>query len=80
MMRLAPLYQEDKARAREEGRREGEINLALCQLTKKLGNLDTQITTQINQLSLTQVENLAEALLDFSNLEDLQIWLRENLP
>ena len=31
---------------------------------------------QVQELSLTQVEALGEALLDFSTLDDLEGWLR----
>ena len=91
-MRLAPLYQEEKARVREEryqigkaeGIREGKakgkaeegINLILRQLTRKLGNLSPELTNQIRQLKLEKLENLGEMLLDFNNLDDLVQWLR----
>ncbi|MFB2833567.1 DUF4351 domain-containing protein [Floridanema evergladense] len=32
---------------------------------------------QINTLSITQLELLGEALLDFSNLSDLEVWLTQ---
>jgi hypothetical protein len=34
---------------------------------------------QIKSLPITDIENLAEALLDFKGMADLEIWLRENV-
>lgn len=82
IMRLASLYQEDKARAKAEGIAEGKreegINLILRLLTRKLGNLDSQSTAITNELSLEKLEMLAEALLDFNSQSDLATWFREN--
>ncbi|NBD15540.1 MAG: DUF4351 domain-containing protein [Cyanobacteria bacterium] len=36
------------------------------------------IQTQIEQLNLEQTESLAEALLDFTSLEDLLTWLEQS--
>ena len=33
---------------------------------------------QIKSLPIANIENLAEALLDFKGMDDLEIWLREN--
>ncbi|WP_289500384.1 DUF4351 domain-containing protein [Gloeocapsopsis sp. IPPAS B-1203] len=35
--------------------------------------------TQIESLSLAQVENLAEALLDFQEIADLEAWLSQGV-
>jgi predicted transposase YdaD len=65
------VYQE----AREEGRQAGEIAVVLKQLQRKLGELSDEIQAQIMALSIEQLELLAEALLDFSKLENLTAWL-----
>ncbi|MFB2838134.1 Rpn family recombination-promoting nuclease/putative transposase [Floridanema evergladense] len=67
------VYQEAKA----EGREEGERSLILRQLPRRVGEVPESIRVQIEALSLTQLESLAEALLDFSNLSDLETWLAE---
>jgi hypothetical protein len=36
------------------------------------------LATQIRSLSLTQLEELGEALLDFSELADLENWLERD--
>ena len=61
----------------QQGREQGEINLVLRLLTRRFGPLAPAIETQIRNLSLEQLENLADALLDFQNEIELQRWLRE---
>jgi predicted transposase YdaD len=60
----------------QQGRREGESALILRLLTRRFGLIDFEIQDRIRQLSLPQLENLAEALLDFSDTTDLVSWLQ----
>jgi predicted transposase YdaD len=69
------VYQEAREEGREEGRQAGEIAVVLKQLQRKLGELSDEIQAQIMALSIEQLELLAEALLDFSKLENLTAWL-----
>ncbi|MFW9258734.1 DUF4351 domain-containing protein [Nostoc sp. CALU 546] len=85
IMRLEPLYQRNREQAREEGRQEGKQegrqegkqNLILRQLNRRIGEIDTSLIEQIQGLSLEQLENLGEALLDFSSFSDLETWLNQ---
>jgi predicted transposase YdaD len=52
---------------------------AIEQLPLGVGTLPESITTKIADLSIEQIETLAEELLDFQSIEDLEVWL-ENLP
>jgi predicted transposase YdaD len=61
-----------------EGKQEGEAILILRFLNHRLGRLDDSVIEQIQQLSISQLEDLAEALLDFANLADLTGWLQEH--
>lgn len=83
IMHQSVIYQEwieeGRQKGRQEGRQEGERSLILRQLTRRIGNIAPDNITQINTLSLTQLEALGEALLDFSTSEDLMEWLREHL-
>jgi hypothetical protein len=45
------------------------------QLTRRIGTVEPELHDHIRQLSLTQLEDLAEALLDFSDKGDLVVWL-----
>ncbi|MFM6007056.1 MAG: DUF4351 domain-containing protein, partial [Sphaerospermopsis kisseleviana] len=37
-----------------------------------------EVTQKIQQLSLEKIEELAEALLDFNQYQDLENWLQQN--
>ncbi|MBD1821560.1 Rpn family recombination-promoting nuclease/putative transposase [Cyanobacteria bacterium FACHB-DQ100] len=65
-------YQE----AKEDGREEEGRGLVLRLLNRRFGVLPESLSSQIANLSLTQIESLAEALLDFQTLSDLKIWLQ----
>jgi predicted transposase/invertase (TIGR01784 family) len=65
-------YQE----AKEDGREEEARGLVLRLLNRRFGVLPESLSSQIANLSLTQIESLAEALLDFQTLSDLEAWLQ----
>ncbi|MCG8365746.1 MAG: DUF4351 domain-containing protein [Pseudanabaenales cyanobacterium] len=48
-------------------------------LTRKFGEVPPDLVAQIERLSLAQLEELGEALLDFSTLQELSGWLDNNL-
>ncbi|MGF1602070.1 MAG: DUF4351 domain-containing protein [Thermosynechococcaceae cyanobacterium] len=87
-MNLTPVYeqwrQETLQEGRQEGRqegiqvglRQGERALVLRLLTHQLGALPAEVISQIEVLSLPELEMLGEALLGFSRLEELKDWLR----
>lgn len=60
---------------REEGRQEGKLELVLRQLNRKIGLMAPDVEERIRTLTVTQLEDLAEALLDFTTAEDLANWL-----
>ena len=60
----------------QQGRQEGELTVILRQLTRRIGTVEPELQERIRQLSLAQLEDLAEALLDFSDVADLTAWLR----
>ncbi|HEY9728191.1 MAG TPA: DUF4351 domain-containing protein, partial [Chroococcales cyanobacterium] len=43
-------------------------------LTRRLGEVTPQVQERIQNLSIAQLENLGEALLDFTNVTDLEAW------
>lgn len=45
-------------------------------LNRKVGALSDELQAQIQRLSVTQLEELGEALLDFDGLTDLAHWLQ----
>ncbi|MEH1919130.1 DUF4351 domain-containing protein [Nostoc sp.] len=76
-MRLEPLYQRDREQAKEEGRQERKENLILRLLNRRIDEIDASLIGRIKGLSIEQLENLGEALLDFSSVADLETWLNQ---
>ena len=60
---------------KEEGREEATVNLVIRQLTKRFGELSEEMRSSISSLPLPVLEDLSEALLDFTSLADLQAWI-----
>jgi hypothetical protein len=77
---------EGEQRGKQVGIQEGEqlgrqfegLNLIFRQLTRRLGEISPDLETKIRNLSLIQLEELGEALLDFSQVSDLEDWLRSH--
>jgi flagellar biosynthesis/type III secretory pathway protein FliH len=69
--------QQGRQEGLEQGRREGELALILRLLARRFGLIDPELEERIRQLSLPQLEGLAEALLEFSDQTDLVIWLQQ---
>ncbi|AFZ29090.1 hypothetical protein Glo7428_0490 [Gloeocapsa sp. PCC 7428] len=78
MMRESVIYQEILAEGEQQGREVEGRSLVLRQLNRRVGELPQDLRTQIESLSLEQLENLAEALLDFQSITDIDAWLAEN--
>jgi len=57
-----------------------EQELVLKLLSRKVGKLPPKLELQVKALPLDPLEELAEALLDFSTLDDLSAWLDNNNP
>ncbi|WP_083894102.1 DUF4351 domain-containing protein [Rivularia sp. PCC 7116] len=69
------VYREAKEEGREEGEQEATLRLVMRQLNKRFGELSEEMRSSISSLPLSNLENLSEALLDFTSLADLQAWL-----
>ncbi|MBE9167050.1 Rpn family recombination-promoting nuclease/putative transposase [Pleurocapsales cyanobacterium LEGE 06147] len=64
-----------ETRVYREIKQEEALTLILRQLTRRVGELPQQVREQIETLSLEQLEELGEALLDFTSVADLHSWL-----
>lgn len=61
-----------------QGRQQEGVNLVLRLLNSRLGKIPSSLIEQIRRLSIEQLENLGEALLDFGSEGDLIQWLEQN--
>jgi Domain of unknown function (DUF4351) len=52
-----------------------EQELVLRVITRKVGAVPQELRSRIELLSVDRLEALAEALIDFDSLQDLQNWL-----
>jgi predicted transposase/invertase (TIGR01784 family) len=68
-------YQEVVEVGRQEGLLAGEADLILRQLTRKYGALTPEVNQQIKALTIAELGDLGEALLDFVEMSDLETWL-----
>jgi predicted transposase YdaD len=69
--------QEGRNEGRQEGRKEESVALLTRQLRRKFG-LQPEVETALQQLpsmKLEKLEDLAVALLDFTDIKDLENWL-----
>jgi predicted transposase/invertase (TIGR01784 family) len=78
IMQQSVIYQEWIEEGHAKGRLDGERSLILRLLTCRVGEMPPELRTKFQSLSLTQLEALGEALLDFSQPADLVTWLDEN--
>lgn len=62
----------------EIGFERGQRSLILRLITRKVGEIPDTRRSQIEALSITQLELLGEALLDFRAITDLDAWLQQN--
>ena len=73
-----PWIEAGKREGLQQGRHEGEAELVLKQLARRLGDLCAAREKSIRKLPLSKIEELGEALLDFRSRRDLVHWLRLN--
>lgn len=72
--RMFGLSELKQTKVYQEALQEGEARLVLRLLTRRFGAISPELGGQVQALSLSQLDSLGEALLDFSNPSDLQDW------
>ena len=59
----------------EQGIEKGEQKIIKKQLKRRFNNITPSLENQINELSVQQMESLADAIFDFQSVDDLINWL-----
>jgi Domain of unknown function (DUF4351) len=77
IMQLSPLYLEKIQAAERVGGQKEAQTLILRQLNRRVGVLSPDLQLRVKALSVEQLEELGEALLDFKGLADLEAWLSQ---
>jgi flagellar biosynthesis/type III secretory pathway protein FliH len=62
----------------EQGEQKATLKSVLRVLTRRVGELDAEVNKRLQQLSVSQLEDLLDAALDFTQMGDLEIWLNQN--
>jgi Domain of unknown function (DUF4351) len=78
IMQLSPLYLEKIQAAERVGGQKEAQTLILRLLNRRVGMLSPELQLRVKALSVVQLEELGEALLDFGGLVDLESWLSQN--
>jgi len=70
------VFREGEAVGEKRGEKRGELSLVLRQLNRRLGGLTSEQQRQVEALGSNALGALGEALLDFSSVADLEVWLQ----
>ncbi|MBD0361822.1 MAG: Rpn family recombination-promoting nuclease/putative transposase [Coleofasciculus sp. C3-bin4] len=68
--------EEGRQEGRQEGNKKGKLELVVRLLERRVGEIAPDIQSRIRRLSIEQLENLGEAVLDFTSASDLTDWLQ----
>ena len=77
-MRESVIYQDIFQKGEKQGDKRGEQRTIIRLLNRRFGELDSSLVDRIKTLNIEKLDNLADALLDFSNINDLVSWLNDN--
>jgi hypothetical protein len=70
------MFLEDQRGAIIKSRQEGVLELIMRLLERRVGEIAPDMQSRIRRLSIEQLENLGEAVLDFTSASDLTDWLQ----
>jgi predicted transposase YdaD len=73
-MQIVTSWMEEGMQQGLEQGRQREAALILRQLNRRVGSVSPQLQERIQNLSITELEDLGEALLDFTTVADLEAW------
>ena len=72
------IFGRGEAQGEARGEARGETKVTLRLLSRRCGPLSVELESVIRSLPLERLEALAEALLDFEGMADLNAWLAAN--
>jgi predicted transposase YdaD len=64
----------------QKGNKQGEQRTIIRLLNRRFGEIDSSLIDKIRMLTIEQLDNLADALLDFADIADLVTWLNQHQP
>ncbi|MEB3182020.1 MAG: DUF4351 domain-containing protein [Nostocaceae cyanobacterium] len=79
IMQQSVIYQDILQKGLQQGLQQGEVTLILRLISRRFGAIEPPLEGRIRALSTTQLEELGDALLDFTSQSDLTNYLA-NIP
>ena len=80
VMELRTTWEEDGIKIGfQKGKQEGLTTIILRLLKKRFGTIDEPTESKLSKLSVKKLEELSESLLDFKDINDVKIWLKQTL-
>jgi flagellar biosynthesis/type III secretory pathway protein FliH len=62
----------------KQGQHQEALKIVSRQLNRRISNMPVRLQGRIKKLSVAKLEKLSDALLDFTDVKDLTIWLDNN--
>ena len=77
IMRESVIHQDILQQGLQQGRQQEALSFVIRLLNRQLGAIDSVLFERLQGLTIEQLEELGEALLDFTDVADLEAWLSE---
>ena len=77
ILRESPWYNQMIEEGLQQGLQQGKLTSAKKYLTKRLGTIPQNLQRSLDGLSIAQLEELEDQLLDFTQMTDLETWLQQ---
>ncbi|MCT7987895.1 DUF4351 domain-containing protein [Laspinema olomoucense] len=74
-MQESVIYQDILQKGLNQGKKQEAIAMIMRPITRRFGSLEPDIRDSIDALTTAQLEDLNEALFDFTEVTDLVTWL-----
>jgi len=75
MEMMTSWHRQGRQEGLQEGRQEGKEDLVIRQIRRRFGEVTATVTKRMDRLSAEQLNELGEALFDFTSIADLEQWL-----
>lgn len=72
----SPWYQQILNEGRQQGKQEEAVAMITRLLNRRFGSLSPELQKRLRGLTLEQLEELSEVLLDFTAIAQLETWLQ----
>jgi predicted transposase YdaD len=79
-MQESVIYQDILQKGEQRGEQKGEQRTIIRLLNRRFGEIDSSLIDKIRMLTIEQLDNLADVLLDFADIADLVTWLNQHKP